>query len=137
MIRLETDQTSDPYKEYCCSGGGLTKQFFCQAQEFLADGQNLGRETQPFCRAAQNYAQRAGLRLGLMQARLYAYLRIMMPPKLPPSKNGSDEKAKNPWFLCDQELVAETLLLTGDQRAHEQFTRFFSNIFPEAFDPEK
>ncbi len=128
MTRLEADQSPRPYQEYRYLGGRLDEGFFHQAQEFLANGQNLGlREARVYCRSSRNYAQGVGLRLEPEQERLYAYLRTMMPPDS--STNGQKDC---PWFLCDRELLAQVLLLTEDQETYEQFTQFLPNIFSKS-----
>jgi len=122
------------YQDYCASGGCLEEEFFSLSFDFLANGRNLKQPAnRAYFRAGRNYAQRAGIeKLKEEQEQLYAYLREMMPPAS--SSNGHEGC---PWRLCDQVLLAQVFLLTGDQEVYEQFTRSFPNIFPEAFDPEK
>ena len=102
------------------------KNFFNLSLEFLDNGQVLSHREEAYCRSYRDYVKLAGLISYSSQERLYAYLRVMMPPL----ERGNSSQGNYPWQLLDQPLLAEVFLLTKDLGDYEQFIDAFPHIFP-------
>ena len=119
-------------EEYWRSGGKLNRDSFEKARAVLlelANGEKLGVGDSSLARV-EMMASFSRVRITWEQKYLYAVLREMTRK----TEGRSDSSPETPgtmppWFLSDQPLFAEVLLLTGDMVKRNSLINAYPSIF--------